>query len=355
MVLLRNDGVLPLDANKIRTIGVVGPNADSIPALEGNYNGHASRYVTFLEGIRAYAAKHGIRVLFSEGCHLFENRVQNLGQPNDRLAEVELVAENADVVIACVGLDATLEGEEGDTGNAFASGDKTSLDLPESQQMMLDTLKKTGKPFVTVVAAGSALNVPQGNAEIMAWYPGQAGGTALAEILFGEVNPSGRLPVTFYYNLSDLPEFTDYSMKNRTYRYYEGKALYPFGYGLSYTTFTLDNAAVDAETGWVTATVENTGNMDGDTVVQVYVKDTESQWETLHPHLAGFARVSLKAGESRQVAVALDKNAFTVVNDAGERVADGKTFDVYCGLYQPDDRSKELTGMESAKMTIRFE
>lgn len=355
MVLLRNDGVLPLDAGKIRTIAVVGPNADSVPALEGNYNGRSSRYVTFLEGIRVYAEEHGIRVLFSEGCHLFKDRVQNLGQPNDRLAEAELVAENADAVIACVGLDATLEGEEGDTGNAFASGDKISLNLPESQQKLLDALVKTGKPLVTVVAAGSALNVPQGNAEIMAWYPGQAGGTALAEILFGEVNPSGRLPVTFYHDLSELPEFTDYSMKNRTYRYLEGKPLYPFGYGLSYTTFALDNEAVDAEMGWVTATVENTGDRDGETVVQVYVQDVDTKWETLHPHLAGFARVALKAGEKRQIAVPLDKNAFTVVNDAGERVADGKVFDVYCGLYQPDERSAELTGQTPVKMTIRFE
>ena len=209
--------------------------------------------------------------------------------------------------------------------------------------------------MVTVVAAGSALNVPQGNAEIMAWYPGQAGGTALAEILFGEVNPSGRLPVTFYHDLSELPEFTDYSMKNRTYRYVEGKPLYPFGYGLSYTTFALDNEAVDAEMGWVTATVENTGDRDGETVVQVYVQDVDTKWETLHPHLAGFARVALKAGEKRQIAVPLDKNAFTVVNDAGERVADGKVFDVYCGLYQPDERSAELTGQTPVKMTIRFE
>lgn len=355
MVLLRNDGVLPLDAKKIRTIGVVGPNADSIPALEGNYNGRSSRYVTFLAGIRAYAKEHGIRVLYSEGCHLFKDRVQGLGMRDDRIAETKLVAENSDVVIACVGLDATLEGEEGDTGNAFASGDKTTLEIPESQQRMLDALAETGKPFVTVIAAGSALNVPQGNAEIMAWYPGQAGGTALAEILFGEVNPSGHLPVTFYHDVSELPEFTDYAMKNRTYRYFEGVPLYPFGYGLSYTTFAIDNAAVDAETGWVTATVENTGKIDGETVVQVYVRNLDSCLETPHAHLAGFARIALQAGEKKQIAVSLDKNAFTVVNDEGERVADGTRYEVFCGLSQPDERSKELTGCEPVRMMIQFE
>ena len=132
-----------------------------------------------------------MRVLYSEGAHLFKDRVQPLGFEDDRLAECKLIAENADVVIACVGLDATLEGEEGDTGNAFASGDKLNLNLPESQSKMLDALVSTGKPVVTVVAVGSALNIPQGDAQLLAWYPGQAGGTALAEILFGEVSPSG--------------------------------------------------------------------------------------------------------------------------------------------------------------------
>lgn len=355
MVLLKNNGVLPLDPEKVRTIAVVGPNADSIPALEGNYNGLSSRYVTFLAGIRAYAKEHGMRVLFSQGAHLINDRVQNLGQPADRLAEAAMVAENADVVIACVGLDATLEGEEGDTGNAFASGDKISLSLPDSQQKMLHVLEKTGKPLVTVVAAGSALNVPQGDAQIMAWYPGQAGGTALAEILFGEVNPSGKLPVTFYHDLSELPEFTDYAMANRTYRYFGGKALYPFGFGLSYTAFELADTAVDAENGWVTATVRNTGDREGDTVVEVYVRDTQSPWETPNPHLAGFARVNLLPGEEKQVAVRLDKNAFTVVNDEGDRIPGGKTYDIFCGFSQPDERSVELMGQAPVKMSVTFE
>jgi len=355
MVLLKNNGVLPLDPAKVKTVAVVGPNANSIPALEGNYNGTSSRYVTFLEGIRAYCKEHGIRVLYSEGAHLFKDRVQNLGVKDDRAAECKLIAENADVVIACVGLDATLEGEEGDTGNAFASGDKLNLNLPESQQLMLDALVSTGKPVVTVVAVGSALNIPQGDAQLLAWYPGQAGGTALAEILFGEVSPSGKLPLTFYHGVEELPDFCDYSMKERTYRYFTGKALYPFGFGLSYTDFEVKDCAVDAENGWVTATVANTGKMDGETVVQVYVRDTESKYEVVNTHLAGFARVALAAGEEKQVAVKLDKNAFTVVNDEGERIADGKVYDVYCGLSQPDALSVELMGQAPVKTTVTFE
>ncbi len=347
--------MLPLDPEKIKTIAVGGPNANSIPALDGNYHGTSSRYVTFLEGIRAYAAEHGIRVLYSEGCHLFKEKMQNLGIVDDRKAEVELVAENADVVIACVGLDENLEGEEGDTGNSFASGDKTSLFLPSTQMRMMETLEKTGKPLVTVLAVGSSLNVPQGDAQLLTWYPGQAGGTALARILFGEVSPSGKLPLTFYHDLTELPEFTDYSMKERTYRYFTGTPLYPFGFGLSYTSFEVADCAVDAEAGWVTATVTNTGSRAGETVLQVYIKDTQSQHEVVNTHLAGFARVALQAGESKQIAVKLDKYAFTVVNDAGERIADGKTYDVYCGLSQPDARSVELLGVAPAKMTVTFE
>ena len=355
MVLLKNNGVLPLDPEKVRTIAVIGPNANSIPALEGNYCGTSSRYVTFLQGIRAYAKEHDMQVLYSEGCHLYQEKMQGCAVADDRIAECKLVAERADVVVACVGLDATLEGEQGDTGNSFASGDKMTLELPESQQKMLDALVETGKPLVTVVAVGSALNIPQGDAQLLAWYPGQAGGTALAEILFGEVSPSGKLPLTFYHGVEELPDFCDYSMKERTYRYFTGKPLYPFGFGLSYTAFEVKDCAVDAENGWVTATVANTGKADGETVVQVYVKDTQSRYEVANTHLAGFARVALAAGEEKQIAVKLDKNAFTVVNDEGERIADGKVYDVYCGLSQPDALSVELMGQAPLKTTVTFE
>ena len=342
MVLLKNDGILPLDESKIKTIAVIGPNADSQAALYANYYGLSSRYVTFLEGIRTYCREKGIRVLFSQGSAMARDRVQGLGQANDRIAEALMCAEEADVVIACVGLDETLEGEEGDTGNEYTSGDKFDLQLPATQRVLMEALEKSGKPLVTVVAVGSALNVPQGNAQVLAWYPGQAGGTALTEILFGKVSPSGKLPLTFYHDVNDLPEFTDYNMTNRTYRYYTGKPLYPFGYGLSYATF--DVADMKAAEDKVTVKVTNTGKMAAETVVQVYVKDQTSKWATVNPRLAGFVRVALEAGESKDVDVKLDPLAFTVITDEGERIRDGKTFDVYAGLSQPDERSVELMG-----------
>ncbi|MCR4876615.1 MAG: glycoside hydrolase family 3 C-terminal domain-containing protein [Clostridiales bacterium] len=346
MVLLENDGVLPLNPEKVRTVAVIGPNADSIPALEGNYNGTSSRYVTFLEGIRTWCAARGIRVLYSLGCHLYKDRTSNLAQADDRLAEAAMYAEAADVTIACVGLDATLEGEEGDTGNEYYSGDKKDLLIPESQRKLMEVLEKSSKKLVTVIAAGSSLNVPQGNAKLFAWYPGQAGGTALARILFGEVSPSGHLPLTFYQDVKDLPPFEDYSMKNRTYRYFNGTPLYPFGFGMSYTRFSL--AGAEAKQGEVQVCVTNEGDREGDAVVQVYAA-CDSPDAPLHPRLCGFRRVSLKPGETKQVAVSLDPRTKTVVDEAGIRIPVERAT-LYVGLNQPDDRSVELTGQKPLEL-----
>ena len=342
MVLLENDGTLPLDPSSVKTVAVIGPNADSIPALEGNYNGTSSRYVTFLEGIRSYCRDHGIRVLYSLGCHLYKDRTSNLAQADDRLAEAMMYAEQADVTIACVGLDATLEGEEGDTGNEYYSGDKNDLLIPESQRKLLKVLEKSSKKLVTVIAAGSSLNVPEGGAKVFAWYPGQAGGTALARILFGEVNPSGHLPVTFYRDVNDLPAFEDYSMKERTYRYFTGEVLYPFGFGLSYTSWNISGARKNGEK--VTAEIENTGTMDGETVVQVYVR-CDSPDAPVHPRLCGFARISVPAGEKKTVTLPLDKLTDTVVNEQGNREKTGK-MTLYVGLSQPDEKSVRMCGVK---------
>ena len=341
MTLLKNDGILPIDnTDKEKVILVIGPNANSQLALEGNYNGTSSRYVTFLEGIRE-ACKGKARVIYAPGSQLFKDNDSVLSQyKDDRLAEAVAAAELADVVIACMGLDATMEGEEGDTGNQYFSGDKNDLELPAAQKRVLDAVIKTGTPVVTVVAAGSNLRVEEGNAVVWAWYPGQAGGTALAKLLFGEECFSGRLPLTFYHNVEDLPDFTDYNMKNRTYRYYEGKALYPFGFGLSYTDFVYENAKLNGDK--VTVTIKNTGKMDAEEVAQVYVKN-DSKDAPLHPALCGFKRVYVKAGESVDVDIQLSALTFTVVNDEGKRLPCEKAT-LFVGGYQPDARSEELTG-----------
>ncbi|MBO4299209.1 MAG: glycoside hydrolase family 3 C-terminal domain-containing protein, partial [Clostridia bacterium] len=290
-----------------------------------------------------YCEARGIRVLYSQGSPLVGDKLEGCAlAPNDRLSEAVICAEAADAVIAVVGLDETLEGEEGDVSNYSASGDKKDLLLPESQRALLEALAKTGRPLVTVVAVGSSVNALQGDAQLIAWYPGQAGGTALAEILFGRVSPSGKLPVTFYESVDDLPDFTDYSMKNRTYRYFGGRPLYPFGYGLSYVPFEASDLKADGEKAIIT--VKNAGHMDAEAVVEVYVKALDSADAAPHPALAGFKRVALKPGEAKTVSVSYDKTAFTVVNEAGERVSGGSRFRVFAGFSQPDARSVELMG-----------
>ena len=351
MVLLENDGILPLDADRIRTIAVIGPNADSIHALEGNYNGTSSRYVTFLAGLRSYCEKHGIRILYSLGCHLFKDRTSGLAQPDDRLAEAAMYAEAADVTIACVGLDAGLEGEEGDTGNEYFSGDKKDLLIPDSQRKLLSVLGKSARKLVTVIAAGSNLNVAQGNAKVFAWYPGQAGGTALAELLFGDKNFSGHLPVTFYHDVNELPDFEDYSMKNRTYRYFTGRPLYPFGHGLSYTTFSLLNAV--PEGAGIRAEIANTGNRTGDALIQIYVK-CDSPFAPLHPRLCGFRKISLNPGEKKDVHIPLDPMTDTVITDTGNPVQAEK-YTLYVGLSQPDEFSISLSGIHPVIISKRTE
>ncbi len=347
MVLLKNNGILPLDKNKVKSIAVIGPNADSREALEGNYCGRADEYVTFLEGIRN--AFDG-RIFYSEGSALFKDRVMSLAVADDRLSEAVIAAENADVVVLCVGLNATLEGEEGDTGNEFCSGDKPDLRLPESQRKLIKAVLGTGKPVIIVDASGSAMNLEvESDALLHVWYPGQFGGTALADILFGSVSPSGKLPVTFYEDASKLPEFTDYSMKNRTYRYAEGNILYPFGYGLTYSKAKVSDLSY--ADGTATVTVENTGDFDIEEVVQFYIKDTSPDAVPNHS-LCGFSRVSLKKGEKKTVSVKIEDRSFTAVHEDGTRSIDGKEFTLYAGISQPDELSRKLTGTETVSVKI---
>ena len=349
MVLLKNDGVLPLHPDQLKTIGVIGPNANSVACLEGHYNGTSSRYVTYLEGIRAACGEQA-RVLYSQGSHLYLDRTSNLADADDRRAEAVGVAENSDVVILCLGLDATLEGEEGDTGNEYSSGDKRDLNLPPCQQKLLRAVLAVGKPTVVVLSAGSALAVEEGNAILQAWYPGELGGEALARILFGEVSPSGRLPVTFYRGVEDLPDFEDYAMANRTYRYYHGEPLYPFGYGLGYTRFAYSDARY--ADGQMTVTVENTGACDGDEVIQVYVKDHDSPFAVPCHSLCAFRRVALHKGERAMVTLPIRDEAFAAYDEDGHLTTLGRHFTLYVGGSQPDPRSEALTGCKPLAVEV---
>lgn len=322
-VLLENDGILPL-SDKTGTIAVIGPNADSRDALTGNYNGTADQYVTFLEGIRE---RFSGRLLYSQGCHLYKDRTQGLAQPGDLYSEAVSVAEAADVVIVCVGLDATLEGEEGDTGNEFSSGDKPDLRLPESQRILLKRLSELGKPLVIVLAAGSPVNVEVScNALLDMWYPGQMGGRALASLLFGDEAPSGKLPVTFYRESDLLPDIRDYSMTGRTYRYCsEENVLYPFGWGLSYADFRLDR--MEIYSGKASVMVSNHSDFAAEDVIQLYIKGYSAD-DVPNGSLCGFERVRLQPHEERRVEIPIPQTAYETVSQSGVRSVCGSRFTI---------------------------
>ena len=352
MVLLKNDGILPLQLEKLKSVAVIGPNADSVAALEGNYNGTSSRYVTYLEGIRAACGEAGVRVNYSLGSHLYKKATSNLSQPDDRLAEAAQAAEMSDVAIVVLGLDPTIEGEEGDASNEYSSGDKKDLELPACQRKLLDAVIATGKPVVTIICSGSALRVEEGNAILQAWYAGQAGGTAAADILFGKVSPSGRLPVTFYHSADELPEFTDYSMEGRTYRYFKGQALYPFGFGLSYTRFTYVDAVYVPDKKAVSVRVRNAGDLDAEEVVQAYSKPLEFDSHGLNWSLCAFGRVFLHAGEEKRVLLPIPARAFECVTDDGRRIKAGRHFRLYIGGSQPDSVSCEKMGVKPLEIDV---
>lgn len=350
-VLLKNDGLLPLKKKELKTVAVIGPNAFRREPLVGNYHGTASEYVTVLDGVREYLGED-VRVLYSQGCEMF-------GKPlmDNYNSEAVIVAEHSDVVILCVGLDETLEGEAGDAGNAFASGDKINLSLPDSQVKLMEDIAKTGKPVILCLLAGSDIDLSFAaehfQAIIQVWYPGAQGGRALAKVLFGEISAFGKLPVTFYETVEELPDFEDYSMKGRTYRYMGKKAQYPFGFGLNYGDVSVTEAFLQ-ETGRgmsVDVTLTNAGSIDTEEIVQLYVKHRNSEYATKNPALCAFKRVYVKAGACCQVKLDVTERAFTVVDEEGRRFTPGGVYDFYVGCGQPDERTEELTGKKSIKLT----
>ena len=359
LVLLKNDGILPLDKSKIRTVGVIGPNADSRRALVGNYEGTASRYVTVLEGLEDYLGDD-VTFRYSEGCDLVRDRVSGLSKGDDRISEVKSVCEDSDVIFVVLGLDAGIEGEEGDAGNEFASGDKKDLKLPGLQGEVLETAVASGKPVILLLLVGSALAVDDSriNAVIQCWYPGAMGGRAIAETVFGDRNFEGKLPVTFYKSTEELPDFTDYAMKGRTYRYMTNEALYPFGYGLSYTSYDYGNVKADGtvltDDGIdLSFDVTNTGKMDGRETVQIYVKVSGVE-NAPNYQLKAFKKVALKAGETANVRISLSKESFGLFDTEGRFVIPSGKAVVYVGGQQPDPRSEQLLGKKVTAIEIEL-
>ncbi|MCR5617752.1 MAG: glycoside hydrolase family 3 C-terminal domain-containing protein [Clostridiales bacterium] len=363
IVLLKNDGILPLDRSKVKTIGVIGPNADSVPALIGNYYGTSSRYTTVLRGIQD-ACGDDIRVLYSEGCHISMSKPDFLSRENPRLSEAIAVANNSDLVVLCIGLNEMLEGEEGDQGNQYASGDKKDLEFPETQRLLIREIEKTGVPFIVCILAGSAMSMldfcDEASAIFQMWYPGAQGGAVLGDMLFGKVNPSGKLPVTFYTDLEGFPEFTDYSMKGRTYRFIERKPMYPFGYGLNYGDTGIDGAAVISVGDFesfkkkgceIEVIASNGSSRPTEDVLQVYVK-VESPYEVKNAKLVAFERMKFGGNEIKSLKVNIPWRAFTTIDDNGEVDHGGRSATIYVGFNGPDPRSFELTGKKNVKIIV---
>ncbi len=344
IVLLKNEnGILPLRKER-KSIAVIGPNADVVTVLLGNYNGTPSKAVTPLEGIRAKVSPQ-TQVFYARGCDI-------AGASREGFAEAVELARKSEVVIAVVGLDQRVEGEEGQRegveGGGRSSGDRASLDLPGMQEDLLKALHATGKPLIVVLLNGSAVAVNWADAHaaaiLEAWYPGEEGGTAIADVLFDDYNPAGRLPVTFPKSVEQLPPFTDYNMAGRTYRYSKEEPLYSFGYGLSYTQFKYSNlriapkSAKAGEEVKVGVTVQNIGDRAGDEVVQLYVSDVAATVPVPIRQLQGFARIHLEVGEKKRVAFTLVPAQMSLIDASGKRVIERGEFEVAVGGHQPGDK-----------------
>jgi len=356
MTLLKNNGALPIDINNIKKIAVVGPNADNINALLGNYHGTPSNPVTFINGLNDYVGKRA-EITYSKGVDLVKNGADGL---NFLSTSIIKDVNRADLAIFVGGLDATWEGEEMPGGinvDGFYNGDRTRIELPEIQQIAIKTMIDTGTPVVLVLMAGSSIALSglekELEAVLMAWYPGQRGGNAITSVLFGDYNPGGKLPVTFYSSTSELADFKDYNMqagKGFTYRYYKGEALYPFGHGLSYTNFKYSKLTTDKtninekETFKISFNVKNIGDYDGDEVVQVYIKDLESKLKMPIKQLRSFKRVSLNKGDEKIVEFEFKPiEDFSYYNSTEQKyMVDKGSFEIQVGSSSQDIRLKKI-------------
>ncbi len=352
MVLLKNaSGLLPLSSD-IASIAVIGPNAHDDQVLLGNYFGIPSASVTPLDGIRARVSAK-TKVWYAPGCELLGITRDGLGRAGN-FSEALSIAERSEVIVLCLGLSAEIEGEQGDASNSEAAGDKKDLSLTGLQQPLLEEILALGKPTVVVLLSGSPLDLSYAHAHadaiLQAWYPGEEAGNALAEILFGDHSPAGRLPITFPKSIQDVPDITNYSMAGRTYRYADAVPLYPFGYGLSYARFDYEALELSASslpagsTLRISVSVINRGDRPSDEVVQLYLKDLEASCRVPIRSLRGFSRITLQPGESRRVSFELGPRDLSLIDERGQRVLEPGKFLVSVGGSQPDTRSIELTG-----------
>ncbi|MBQ7923594.1 MAG: glycoside hydrolase family 3 C-terminal domain-containing protein [Clostridia bacterium] len=357
LVLLKNDGFLPLDPDTSCKIAVIGPNAMSVTALEGNYNGMASEYITVADGVRRVFRNAHVRA--AKGCNIWTANKNDCSGFTNMISEGVAYAKNADITVLVLGLDCHIEGEENGIQNAFFDGgDKKQLALPPTQMELAEKVCDVCENVIVITLAGSAVDLGEkltshARAIIHGWYPGAVGGLAAARLIAGKYSPSGKLPLTFYRSETVLPPITDYAMTERTYRYFTGKPLYPFGYGLSYTSFAYSDVKLAQETGEayeISCTLTNTGSREGIEKVQVYASYTDSRTPVPLYQLCGLASVKLDAGESASVSVKVDKYWVKAVLADGTRTEPDGEIVFHVGGHQPDTVSCELLGTVPAKL-----
>jgi beta-glucosidase len=359
VVLLKNVGnLLPLK-KEIRSLAVIGPNADARTVLLGNYHGTPPFIISPLDGIRS-KLDPAARIHFAVGTTHLPSEGPWLGTAMRGFVEAVLAAERADVAVVCLGLTPTIEGEEGDAMNSEAGGDRTAIELPAIQQQLLEAVAATGTPVVLVLIAGSAIAIPWAEHNVPAivqqFYGGQSGGAALADVLFGDHNPSGRLPVTVYRATADLPPFDDYDMSRRTYRFFDAPVLFPFGFGLSFTRFEYGSLSTKRVGGDVQAavTVTNAGARAGDEVVQLYIEHVTPPVRAPRRQLVAFRRIFLEAGESRTVEFTPKSERFALFDDNGQPLPPRGAVRVVAGGSQSDSRSLELGAAHLASALVEF-
>ncbi|WP_082333792.1 glycoside hydrolase family 3 C-terminal domain-containing protein [Mangrovimonas sp. TPBH4] len=357
IVMLKNNGALPLK-NDLARYFVTGPHAANSDVLLGNYFGVNPKLVTVLEGT-AGAVDHASQLQYRMGIMLDRPNAnpQDWTTPN---------AGKSDATIAVLGISGLLEGEEGESIASATLGDRFEYGLPANQLEFLRKLRKEAGqlPIITVVTGGSPIDLAEvqalSDAVLFVWYPGEEGGNAIADIIFGKVSPSGRLPITFPKSYEQLPAYEDYTMKGRTYKYMEKEPLYPFGFGLSYTSFSYgvpklsSNSISSNETVKVTVEVTNSGKVDSDEVVQLYVTDMDASFEVPNFQLQGVKRSHFKAGESKLLTFELGPKAFEMVNDKGERLIESGTFKIYIGGSSPMKKSIVLGAPKMGEVTIEL-
>ena len=354
MVLLKNEGALLPLSKDLKSIAVIGPTAFLPEVMQGNYTGFSPQITTVMEGIIG-AVPAGTQVTYAKGCE-----ASGRAPVNDVALHWAML--DSEIIIAVLGYTPTLEGEEGDAmgdSDTEANGDRMRIGLPGRQLELLQKLHATGKPVVLVLTGGSPIelnwaaeNIP---AIVMAWYPGEQGGHAVADVLFGKYNPAGRLPVTFIKSLDQIPPFANYSMEGRTYRYMKEAPLYPFGYGLSYTTFAYSNLELSSKTVaasqplTVYIEVTNTGERDGDEVVQLYVGPAEPGTRGPIRRLEGCRRAHLAAGETKRLRFTLRPEQLATIDENGKPVLVPGTYTISVGGGQPNDA---VSGAVTTLLTI---